>query len=28
VLSPVLQLTSVQQLGKNMVELRYSIQRE
>lgn len=28
VLSPVLQLASVQQLGKNMVELRYSIQRE
>lgn len=28
VLSPVLQLTSVQQPGKNMVELRYSIQRE
>ncbi len=26
VLSPALQLTSVQQLGKNMVELRYSIQ--
>lgn len=28
VLSPVLQLTSVQQPGKNMVELRYSIQKE
>lgn len=28
VLSPVLQLTAVQQLGKDMVELRYSIQRE
>lgn len=28
VLSPVLQLTSVQQPEKNMVELRYSIQRE
>lgn len=27
VLSPVLQLTAVQQLGKDMVELRYSIQR-
>ncbi|MGE4526564.1 MAG: dihydrofolate reductase family protein, partial [Sphaerochaeta sp.] len=26
VLSPALQLASVQQLGKNMVELRYSIQ--
>lgn len=28
VLSPVLQLASVQQLGKDMVELKYSIQRK